>query len=67
MKKTVGSADKIIRIIIGIVLCYVAYTSTNFEQWIISLLYIIAAIMFLTAAFGVCPLYSIFKINTRKK
>ena len=64
MKKNVGSTDRIIRIILAIAIGYFAY-STNFETlWIQTLLSIVAVIMLFTSVTGLCPLYSIFKVNT---
>lgn len=66
MRKTVGSTDKIIRIVLAIAIGYFAY-STSFETiWLQTVLYVIAAVLFITAFTGLCPLYSIFKINTCK-
>lgn len=64
MKKTVGSTDKIIRVMLGVILSYLAFTSPETATWIRALLYGISAVLFLTTAFGICPLYSIFKTNT---
>lgn len=66
MKKTVGSTDKIIRIILALAIGYFAY-STSFETaWIQIVLYVVTAILLVTSFTGLCPLYSIFKINTCK-
>ncbi len=65
MKKTVGSADKIIRYIIAIVAIYVAYTGMVASPWNY-VLYIAAAVMIVTALTGFCGLYSVFGINTCK-
>ncbi|MFD1293302.1 DUF2892 domain-containing protein [Lutibacter holmesii] len=66
MKKTVGSTDKIIRIVLAIVIGYFAY-STSFEAvWLQTVLYVVSAVLFITAFTGLCPLYSILKVNTCK-
>jgi hypothetical protein len=65
MKKTVGSADKIIRYIIAIIAIYVAYTGMVSSPWNY-ILYVVAAIMIVTALTGFCGLYSVFGINTCK-
>lgn len=67
MKKNVGSTDKIIRVILGIVIAYFAYSTTFETAWIQAVLYIVAAVLFLTSAFNICPMYGICKINTAKK
>lgn len=66
MKKTVGSTDKIIRIVLGLIIGYFAYTTSFETAWVQTVLYIVAAILLVTAFTGFCPLYSIFKINTCK-
>jgi hypothetical protein len=64
MKKTLGSTDRIIRIILAIAIGYFGF-STDFETiWIQNVLYVIAAILLTTSITGYCPMYSIFKINT---
>ena len=66
MKKNVGSTDKIIRIILAIAIAYFAY-STEFETaWLQIVLYVVAAVLFLTAIVGTCCAYSIGNINTCK-
>ncbi len=53
-----GKADRIIRVIVGIILIGYGLYITN---------YIVTGIGFiplLTGIFGFCPFYSIFKINT---
>lgn len=61
MHRNIGLADKIIRILISVILIIIA---VYFNIWWILL---IAAIPFLTAFMGFCPIYSVFKINTKNK
>ena len=65
MKKTVGTADKVIRIILGIVLLVVAFT-VSVGQALKVILIVVAVIALLTAITGLCPLYSLLGINTCK-
>ena len=66
MEKTVGSTDKIIRIVLAIAIGYFAY-STSFEAvWLQTVLYVVSTVLFITAFTGICALYSVFKINTCK-
>ena len=66
MKKNVGSSDKIIRIILAIAIGYFAF-STSFETaWYQTALYVVSAILLITALLGSCPAFSLFKINTCK-
>ena len=62
MNKNVGSTDRIIRAIVGIVLLALAYMG-NFGAyaWVG---YVLGAVMLGTAAIGWCPPYSLFGINT---
>ncbi|HMS27879.1 MAG TPA: DUF2892 domain-containing protein [Burkholderiaceae bacterium] len=62
MNKNVGSTDRIIRAIVGIVLLALA-SMGNFGAyaWVG---YVLGAVMLGTAAIGWCPPYSLFGINT---
>jgi len=63
MKKNMGQIDRTIRAILGIAALVVALFFTV-GLWDI-VLYIFGAIMVITAAVGVCPLYIPFNISTR--
>ena len=65
MKKTVGSTDKIIRIILGLVLLIIAFTA-SVGQALKAILVIVGIIALVTALAGLCPLYSLLGINTCK-
>ena len=65
MKKTVGSADKVIRIILGLVLLIIAF-AVSVGQILKVILIVIGIIALLTAITGLCPLYSLLGISTRK-
>lgn len=67
MKKNVGSADKVIRIIIAIVAAYFAWRGGFEAAWISTVLWIVAVVMLLTALLGTCGIYSIFGVNTCKR
>jgi len=64
MKRNMGMTDRIIRVIIGIAALLVALLATSGVADII--LYIVAAIMLITALAGTCPLYIPLKISTKK-
>ncbi|MDV7188156.1 DUF2892 domain-containing protein [Lutibacter sp. TH_r2] len=65
MKKNMGSADKIIRVIIAIVIAVLYFTGTiSGTVGIIAL--IIGGVFLFTSVISNCPLYSIFGINTCK-
>lgn len=65
MKKTVGTADKVIRIILGLILLIIAF-AVSVGQTLKVILIIIGIIALLTAISGLCPLYSLLGINTCK-
>ncbi len=60
MKQNVGNADKIIRIILGIL---IAALGIYFKSW----WGLVALVPFLTAFMSFCPLYPIFGLSTKKK
>lgn len=66
MKKNVGSTDKIIRIILAIAIGYVAFTTSFETAWYQTALFVVAAILLITAFLGSCPCYSLLKISTCK-
>ncbi len=66
MKANMGTADKIIRIILGIVLIIIALAvamSTVLEI----ILLVVGIILLITSITGFCALYVPFHINTGKK
>ncbi len=60
MKQNVGSTDKIIRIILGIV---IAAWGIYYKNW----WGLVALVPFLTALISFCPFYPIFKLSTKKE
>jgi hypothetical protein len=60
MEKNVGKADKIVRVIIGLVSLYLAF---KFSMWWL----VLAVIAFGTALRGSCLLYSLLGISTAEK
>ena len=63
--QNVGSIDRIVRVILGVILFTLAYFSFAGIAQII--FYILGAVAFLTGISGYCLLYSILKISTAKK
>lgn len=66
MKKNMGSADKIVRILIALVIAGL-YFSQVISGTTAVILSVIAVIFLATAVVGFCPLYLPFGISTRKK
>lgn len=63
MKKNMGSADKIIRLIIAAVIVFLYYNGTISGTLGIVLL-VFAIIFLLTSLISFCPLYSLIGLNT---
>jgi len=63
MKKNMGSADRIIRLIIAAVLAYL-YFGNIVTGTLGIILVVVAAVFTLTSFISFCPLYAIFGMNT---
>lgn len=63
MKKNMGSADKIIRILIAVVVAILYFTNTITGTFGIILL-VLAGVFVLTSVVSFCPLYTLFGLNT---
>lgn len=63
MKKNMGTADRIIRILIAVIIGILYFTGTITGTLGIVLL-VLAGVFFLTSLVGVCPLYVPFGIKT---
>lgn len=66
MKKNMGTADRIVRILIAIAIAILYFTNVISGIWGIVLL-IVGIIFLLTSLVSFCPLYLPFKLNTGKK
>ena len=59
LKNNVGKADRIVRVILGVLLIgNVFYALQNPIGWV-------GVILLVTGIFGICPLYSLLGINTK--
>ncbi len=65
MNANVGSADKIVRLVIAVVAAVLAFVVGAGSVGGIILL-VVAVVMLGTAAVGFCPLYRLFGMNTCK-
>ncbi len=66
MKKNIGKADKLIRLIIAAIIVGLFYA--NVLSGTIGIVLVVVAIVFaLTSLINFCPLYPIFGINTCSK
>lgn len=66
MKKNMGGADRIIRIILAIVFAALYFTGTVSGTWGIVLV-VLGGVFLATSVISFCPLYLPFGINTCKK
>jgi len=57
MKVNEGTVDRVLRVVVGIALVYMALTKGWLWAWI-------GVVPILTGAIGFCPLYTVFGINT---
>lgn len=66
MKKNMGSADRIIRIVIAAVIAILYFTNTILTGTIGLVALILAGVFVLTSLVSFCPLYAPFGITTCK-
>jgi Inner membrane protein YgaP-like, transmembrane domain len=65
MNANVGSTDKLIRIVVGLVAAIAAF-ATGAGTVLGIVLLVVAAVMLVTAFTGFCPLYRLAGVNTCK-
>jgi uncharacterized membrane protein len=65
MKNNLGSADRIIRVILAVVMAALYFTGTVTGTFG-TVLVVLAGVFVLTSLIGFCPLYAIFGIKTCK-
>ena len=66
MSSNESTLDRIIRVIVAIVAVAAAF-AVGATTVLGIILFIVAAIMLVTAAVGFCPLYRLFGLSSRKK
>lgn len=66
MKKNVGTADKVVRILAAFIIAALYYTDKISGTTAIVLL-VVAGVFILTSFMSFCPLYLPFGLSTRKK
>lgn len=66
MKKNMGGADKLIRVIIALVIALL-YFNEIITGTLGVILLVFAGVFVLTSLVSFCPLYTLFGINTCKK
>ena len=66
MKKNVGSADKILRILLAVLFAVLILTDVV-SGWLAIALGILGVVFLITALLNFCPIWFALKINTNKK
>lgn len=66
MKKNMGSADRIIRTVVALVVAYLIVADIVTGTWAI-VLGIVAAVFLLTSFVSFCPAYLPFGLSTKKE
>ena len=64
-QKNVGSADKVVRLILAVILAALAATGVLVGTWMY-VAYAAAIVLVMTSLFSFCGLYAIFGMNTCK-
>ncbi len=65
MKQNMGSNDRIIRAVAGVVLAAMIFLNV-FNGTAAVVFGVLAGILLVTALVGFCPLYALFKLSTNK-
>lgn len=67
MKQNMGSADRIIRILLAAIFAALYFSGVIANNTLATVLWVIGIIFLLTSAIGYCPLYTIAGFKTNKK
>lgn len=65
MKKNMSTLDRALRVVIVVLIAILYFTDVITGTWAIILL-ILSGVFLVTSILGVCPLYMLFGISTRK-
>jgi hypothetical protein len=65
MKKNMGNADRIIRVLVAVVVAALYFTN-QISGTLAAILGFFAVVFVLTSVMGFCPLYLPFKLSTKK-
>lgn len=65
MKKNMGSADRVIRLLVAVVLAALSYFKVV-DGTLATVFYAVAAVFALTSIISFCPLYPLLGMNTCK-
>jgi membrane protein YdbS with pleckstrin-like domain len=64
MTKNVGTVDRALRALVGILALAGAFALGWFSGWMVWAAAVVGVIMLVTAAVGMCPIYRLVGINT---
>ena len=64
MKTNESTADRIVRIVLGVILAALAITGVATGA-LATIAWVVAAIALVTGVVGFCPLYAIFRVSTK--
>ena len=67
MKKNEGTADRIIRVILGFILIYIGVMQMGLSGALAYIVVLVGLILLITGTIGYCGLYTAIGINTLKK
>jgi hypothetical protein len=66
MKKNMGNADRLIRVVLAVILAALYFTGTV-SGTLGTILVVVSAVFLLTSAIGFCPLYAPLGLSTCAK
>ena len=67
MKKNEGTADRVIRVILGFILIYIGAIQMGLSGVLAYIVVLVGIILLITGTTGFCGLYTVIGINTLKK
>lgn len=67
MKKNEGTADRVIRVILGFILIYIGAIQMGLSGVQAYIVVLVGIILLITGTTGFCGLYTVIGINTLKK
>ncbi|KAF5421939.1 MAG: Protein of unknown function (DUF2892) [Candidatus Methanocomedens sp.] len=67
MKKNEGTADRVIRVILGFILIYIGAIQMGLSDVLAYIVVLVGIILLITGTTGFCGLYTVIGINTLKK
>jgi len=67
MKKNEGTADRVIRVILGFILIYIGAIQMDLSGVLAYIVVLVGLILLITGTTGFCGLYTVIGINTLKK